>query len=249
MTNLTQIDFLQPPQQLMSGFLDFANQIKQKSIEKNAKLTEDELTEIYSNSFPGQIRTEFFHWIEDINRIFEVINIILSDLHDLRLDKNSLKGNPVIRSEFLFQAFFGEFFRIREISKIFIKYMTNMQVLDNKNKKAFVDFYFKAFDWIYEIRNSFVHQGLKLKDEDVEIDFSVIENLSEKEKEKFIQLLNESNTRKNTVEIQCAFYMKAIGEIMKTFIEFQELLSNTLADLIISFEKINLEIKVTKINE
>ncbi|MFC0878789.1 hypothetical protein ACE01N_19495 [Saccharicrinis sp. FJH2] len=247
MTNLTQIDYLQPPQQLMSGFLDFANQIRQKSIEKNAKLIEDELTEIYSNNFPGQIRTEFFHWIGDINRIFEVINIILLDLYDLRLNKNSLKGNPVIRSEFLFQAFFGEFFRIKEISKIFIKYMTKMQVLNNKNKKAFVDFYFKAFDWIYEIRNSFVHQGLKLKDEDVEIDFSFIETLSEKEK--FIQLLNESNIRKNTVEIQCAFYMKVIGEIMKTFIEFQELLSNTLADLIISFEKINLEIKVTRINE
>jgi hypothetical protein len=230
----------------MSGFLDFAKEINQKSIDKGGKFSEEELTEIFNNSFSGKVRAMFFLWIGDLNKIIEGINIVLNDLSELRKDKNSLKGNPVIRSEFLFKAFFGEFFKLREISKIFIKYLTQIEVLNNKHKEAFVEFYFTAFDWIYELRNNFVHLGMNLKDHDFDLDFSFPDNLEKEEKEKFISLIQESNTRENTVEIQCAIWMKIIQVVMHKYIDFQKLLNNILADLIIAFEKMNVKITVSK---
>ncbi|MCA1758465.1 MAG: hypothetical protein LC658_01735, partial [Bacteroidales bacterium] len=166
--------------------------------------------------------------------------------NELKKDKSSLLGNPVVRSEFLYQAFFGEFFRIREISKIFIKYLVKEKVLNNNNKKSFVDFYFMAFDWVYEIRNNFIHQGANLKDDSIELDFSVFDDFPEDEKERFISLLKESNTRENTVEIQCTVYVKLVHSIMDKYIEFQNFFNNTLADLIVSYEILCLNISITK---
>ena len=238
------ITILQPPKQLMSGFLDFAKEIHQQSLDKGLKFSEEELTEIFNGSFSGQVRATFFLWVIDLNKIIEGINILLSDLSELRKDKNSLKGNPVIRSTFLFQSFFGEFFRIREISKIFINYLTKVEVLNNKHKETFIEFYFTAFDWIYEIRNKIIHLGKNLKDHDFNLDFSFLDDLDKNEKEKFISLIQKSNSRENTVEIQCAIWMKVIQTIMQKYIGFQNILNNILADLIISFEKLNLKIIV-----
>lgn len=242
----TQIKALQPPEQLMAGFLDFAKEIKQKCIEIGSKLSEEELEDIFNNSFSGKVRTLFFLWINDLNRIIEGINIILSDLLELRHDKNSLKGNPIIRSEFLFQAFFGEFFRMREISKIFLADLTKSGLFGNKSKETFVGFYFKVFEWVYEIRNNIIHRGVNVKDENFDINYSFLDFLSKKEKTKFINLIKRTNTRENTVEIQCAFYMVAILNIMEQYIKFQEFLNNMLADLIIAFEKIVVNINVSK---
>lgn len=242
----TEISILQPPKQLMSGFLDFAKEIHQQSINKGSKFSEEELAEIFNNSFSGQVRATFFLWIGDLNRIINGINIILSDLSELRKDKNSLKGNPVIRSEFLLQAFFGEFFRIREVSRIFIKYLNKVEVLDNKHKETFVEFYFTAFNWVYEARNRIVHLGVNLNEEAINIDYSFLNDLDSKEKQKFISLIQESNTRENTIEIQCAIHMKIIRTIMNQYVGFQQTLNNVLADLIISFEKLNLSIMVSK---
>ena len=248
MTDSVEIRYIQPPGQLMSGFLDFANEVKQKCDDKGAKLTEEEIIEIFNNSFPGKIRANFFLWIGDLDKIIDGVNIILSDLFDLRKDRNSLKGNPIVRSELLFQAFFGEFFRMREISKIFIKLLTSEKVLSNKNKETFVGFYFQAFDKVYEIRNMFIHQGLSFKNDEVRIDESFFDDLSVDEKQKFASMLKESNTRENTVEIQCAIYMKFINHTMNKFIEFQEILNGVLADLIILYEKEVLTISVERNN-
>lgn len=241
-----KIPILQPPKQLMSGFLTFAKEVNRQSIDKGGKFSEEELAEIFNNSFPGQVRATFFLWVGDLNKIIEGINIILCDLSELRKDKNSLKGNPVIRSEFLLQAFFGEFFRIREISRIFIKYLNKVKVLDNKHKEAFVDFYFTAFNWVYEVRNRIVHLGINLKEEGMDVDYSFLNDLNKEEKQKFISLIQDSNTSGNTVEIQCAIYMKIVQTIMKQYIGFQKILNSVLADLIISFEKLNLNITVSK---
>lgn len=246
MQNNIEIEVFQPPAQLMSGFLDFAKEVNQQSIDKGAKFSEDEMAEIFNNSFPGKVRATFFLWIVGLNKIIESINIILSDLSELRKDKNSFRDNPVVRSEFLFQAFFGEFFKIREISRIFIKYLNKVKVLDNKHKETFVEFYFTAFDWVYELRNYFVHLGINLPDQDFNLDVTFLDDLKEDEKERFISLIKESNTRENTVEIQCAVWMKIIQSIMNNYIDFQKLLNNTLADLIIAFEKMNLHITVSK---
>lgn len=232
----------------MSGFLDFANEVKRKCDAKGAKFTEEEIAEIFNNSFSGKIRANFFLWIGDLDRIIDGINIILEDLSGLRSDKSSLKGNPVVRSELLFQSFFGEFFRLRELSKIFIKLLTNEKVLNNKAKETFVGFYFQAFDHVYEIRNMFIHQGLSFKYDEVAIDKSFFDSLSSEEKDRFISILKESNTRENTVEIQCTIYMKFIINTMEKYIEFQELLNNVLADLIISYEKKALTITVENNN-
>lgn len=59
-------------------------------------------------------------------------------------------------------------------------------------------------------------------------------------------LIKELNTRENTVEIQCAVWMKIIQAIMNNYIAFQKLLNNTLAELIIAFKKMNLHITVSK---
>ena len=230
----------------MSGFLDFANEIKQKSEDKGAKFSEQEIEEIFNNSFPGKIRANFFLWVGDLNNIIDGVNLILSDLFDLREDRDSLKGNPVVRSELLVQAFFGEFFRMKEISKIFIKLLTTEKVLNNKNKETFVDFYFKMFDKTYEIRNMFVHQGLSFKNDNVSIDKSFFDDLSLEEREKFVSMINKSNTRENTLEIQCAIFIEFINRTMNRFIEFQEMLNGVLADLIILYEKKVLTIKVIR---
>ncbi|MFA6150525.1 MAG: hypothetical protein WC716_04325 [Chitinophagaceae bacterium] len=242
----TEISIFQPPKQLMSGFLDFAKEVHRQSLDKGGKLAEEELAEIFNSTFSGQVRATFFLWIGDLNKIIDVVNIVLSDLSELRKDKNSLKGNPVRRSEFLLQAFFGEFFRIREISKIFIKYLNKVEVLDNKHKETFVEFYFTAFDWVYEVRNRMVHLGVNLKEEGINIDYSFLNDLDNGEKQKFISLIQESNTRENTVEIQCAIYIKLIITVMNHYFSFQQTLNNVLADLIISFEKLNLSITVSK---
>ena len=246
LNQFNNIEFLQPPEQLMSGFLDFAKEVKQKCDERGAKFSEDELAELFNGSFPGKVRANFFLWVGDLNTIIEGINIILSDLNDIRNDRNSLKGNPVVRSELLLQAFFGEFFKIRENSKIFIKILTQFGVLNNKNKNTFVGFYYKAFDWVYEIRNLMIHQGASIKNDNLEIDFNFLEDIEDSEKTKFLGLLKESNTRENTVEIQCAIYMKLINGIMKNYIAFQSYFNKVLADLIISYEKLALDIKIVE---
>jgi len=230
----------------MSGFLDFAKEVHQQSLDKGGKFSEEELVEIFNSSFSGQVRATFFLWIDDLNKIIEGINIVLSDLSELRKDKNSLKGNSVIRSEFLLQAFFGEFFRIREVSRIFIKYLNKVEVLDNRYKETFVEFYFTAFNWVYEVRNKIVHLGVNLKEEGMDVDYSFLNDLNKAEKQKFISLIQDSNTRNNTIEIQCAIYMKIIQTIMNQYLGFQQTLNNVLADLIISFEKLNLNITVSK---
>ncbi|MBJ7881628.1 hypothetical protein [Gelidibacter salicanalis] len=235
---------LQPPNQLAEGFLKFAKEVNQKSIDLNTKFSEEEICDIFNNSFPGKIRANFLLWIGDLNKIISGINIILSDLSDLENNKKSLKGNPVSRSEFLFQVFFGEFFRIRETSKIFIKILTKEKVLNNKGKKSVTEFYFIAFKKMYEIRNMFIHEGLSFKDYDIEFGKEFYEILSKDEQEKFMKLIKESNTRENTIEIQCAIYIKFINKIMSDFLEFQDLLSNLLADLIIEYEGKALKITV-----
>jgi hypothetical protein len=249
LSNKSKIEIIQPPEQLMSGFLDFANEVYQKSLDRGAKFTEEEITAVFNDSFSGKVRTMFFLWIGDINKIIDAINIILSDLQKLRNDKSSLDGNPVVRSEFLLQAFFGEFFRIKEISKIFIKFLTQIDLLNNKNKEEFVGVYYTAFDWAYELRNKIIHQGATIRDSDFNIDISFIENLSKDERDKFISLIQNSNTREDTVEIQCAIYMELISEIMDKYIEFQTLFNSLLADLIISYEKMVIKITVTKNDE
>jgi hypothetical protein len=87
---------------------------------------------------------------------------------------------------------------------------------------------------------------MNLKDHDFDLDFSFPDNLEKEEKEKFISLIQESNTRENTVEIQCAIWMKIIQVVMHKYIDFQKLLNNILADLIIAFEKMNVKITVSK---
>lgn len=243
---ISYLEYIQPPEKLAEGFLHFAKEIEQKTIENDTKFSIEEIVDLLNNSLPGKTRANFLLWIGELNEIIESINLILSDLSDLRNNKSSLKGNPVIRSEFLFQAFFGEFFRIREMSKSFIKYLSSEKMFNKKSKEMIVNSYFQKFEWVYEVRNNFIHQGMKFKDFDVNLDLSLFDDLSIEEREKFITLLNTSNTRENTVEIQCALYMKLILEIMKIHFDFQISLNNLLADLILLFEKNNLNITVTE---
>lgn len=86
---------------------------------------------------------------------------------------------------------------------------------------------------------------MSVKDSDFSIDFKFLDDLAKEEKEKFISLINKSNTRENTVEIQCAVYMKIIYSIMEGYSDFQIRLNDLLADLIILFEESNLEISVS----
>lgn len=241
---MVEIRRIQPPNQLASGFLKFAKEINQKSIDLNTKFTEEEICDIFNNSFPGKIRANFLLWVGDLNKIIEGINLILSDLSDLKNDRNSLKGNPITRSELLIQSFFGEFFRIRETSKIFIKLLTKEKVLNKKSKELVVETYFIVFDKMYEIRNLFVHQNLGFKDFDVNLGKDFFELFDKEEQEKFISLLNQANTRENTIEIQCALYIKFIEHIMESYIEFQEKLNGFLADLIILYEEQVMKITV-----
>lgn len=240
------IEKLQPPDQLAQGFMDFAKSVQKKCEEKEAKLTEEEMADLFNNSFPGKVRANFLFWVGDINDFVEATNIILNDFSDLRNDRNFFKGNPIVRSEFLLQSFFSEFFKAREISKIYLKILKNMNVLNNENKEVYIGFYLSAFDWVYKIRNEFIHLGTKISDFDVKLNLEFLKNISEEEKIKFIDLLKNSNTRENTIEIQCAYYMEIIIAIMNMYTEFQILVNNTLADLILSFEKHNIEITVKK---
>ncbi len=164
----------------------------------------------------------------------------------MKNNKNSLKGNSVIRSELLLRLFFNEFFRIRENSKIFLKLLTKERVLNKKNKESIVELYFIVFDKIYEIRNLFVHQNLGFKDFDVDFGENIFELFDENEREKFIKLINQANTRENTIEMQCALYIKLIKTVMNNYVEFQEKLNSYLADLIILYEEKVIKITVTK---
>jgi len=241
-----QFEIIQPPEKLADGFLRFAKSIHQKTIDRGAKFTEEEMAEIFNNSFPGISRTNVLFWVADINKFINTVNLIISDLEDLKTDKNSLKGDPVIRSEFLFQSFFGEFFKMREVAKLYLKIFKNLKLLNNTNKEDFFNFYQRAFDWVYKIRNEFIHLGMEMKNFDVDFDIAILNEFSEEDRIKFIKAFNEENTRKNTVEFQCAIYIKVIKYIMEKYIELQSLINETLADLILSFEKHNLEVTITE---
>ncbi|SIS70317.1 hypothetical protein SAMN05421786_1011109 [Chryseobacterium ureilyticum] len=241
-----QFEIMHPPEKLADGFLEFAKSIHQKTIDRGAKFTEEEMSEIFNNSFPGISRANILFWVADVNKYIKTVNLILSDLEDIKNDKNTLKGEPVIRSEFLFQSFFGEFFKMREIAKLYLKFFKNLKLLNNVNKEEFYNFYQLAFDWVYKIRNQFIHLGMEMKNFDVDFDIEILNEFPEEDRIKFIKAFNESNTRENTVEFQCAIYIKIIKHIMKNYIDLQILVNETLADLIISFEKYNLEITITE---
>lgn len=63
-----------------------------------------------------------------------------------------------------------------------------------------------------------------------------MKDISSLEREKFIALLNQANSRDNTVEIQCVIYMKIANEILLKFIEFQDIINNLYADIILLYE-------------
>jgi hypothetical protein len=237
---------IQPPKHLMPGFLDFANEVKRKCDERGVKFSEKEITEIFNNSFPGKIRANFFLWIGDLNTIIDGINIILTDLFDLCENLNSFKGSSVIRSELLIRTFFGEFFRIRERSKIFIKLLADEDILNKKSKEMVIKLYFKVFDDTYEFRNMLIHQGVSFKDDDIKIDQSFLDNLSSDERRKFALLINGADTKENVLKFKCVFFTKYINDVMNKFIDFQETLNATLADLIILYEKEVLTITIKK---
>jgi hypothetical protein len=240
------IPYLQPPSILAEGFLNFAQEIHQKSVDLETKFTEEDLAEFFNQNFPGKVRANFLLWIDDLNRIIEGMNLVLEDLNQLKNDKHSLNGNPVIRSEFLFQAFFGEFFKLREICKLFIKQLTKIGVLSNKNKDMLYDSYFTAFKWIYEIRNMMIHQGATFTKHEVNFPKEFIARLDEPELKRFAKLIETSNTREGTVEVQCAFYIWIISELMNEYITFQHIVSETIAELILLYEELVLVITVSK---
>lgn len=241
-----QFEILQPPEKLADGFLKLAKSIQQKTRERGSKFTDEEMAEIFNNSFPGKSRTNMVLWVADINKFIKTVNLILCDLEDIKNDKNSLKGEPVIRSEFLFQSFFAEFFKAREIAKLYLKNFKNQKLLNNVNKEEIYNFYHLAFDWVYKIRNEFIHLGMEMKDFEVDFDIEILNEFPLEDRTKFVKAFNESNTRENTIEFQCAIYIKVIRHIMEKYIEFQYLINETLADLILSFEKYNLEITVVE---
>ncbi|KQM68210.1 hypothetical protein ASE74_24140 [Pedobacter sp. Leaf216] len=241
-----KIPYLQPPTKLGEGFLNFAKEIHQKSVELGTKFTEEELAEFFNQSFSGKVRANFLLWIGDLNRIIEGINIMLGDLNQLKSDRHSMTGDPVIRSEFLFQSFFGEFFRLKEICKLFIKQLAKIKVLSNKNKEMLYDSYFTAFDWIYEIRNMMIHQGVTFKNYDVKFPEKFMTGLDPHEAEIFTKLVETSNTRQGTVEVQCAFYIWIISELMEHYLKFQHNMGDTLAELVLLYEDFALDITVSR---
>lgn len=241
-----KIAYLQPPDKLAEGFLNFAKEIHQKSVDLQTKFTEEEIANFFNQSFSGKVRANFLLWIGDLNRIVEGMNIMLSDLNQLKNDKESMTGDPVIRSEFLFQSFFGEFFRLKEISKLYIKQLSKTKVISNKNKELLYDSYFTAFNWIYEIRNMIIHQGVTFKNYDVKFPEEFMKGLDEREFEIFSKLIANSNTREGTVEVQCAFYIWVISELMDHYLKFQDKIGEILAELVLLYEEFTLEITVTK---
>jgi hypothetical protein len=162
-------------------------------------------------------------------------------MNDLVADRNVFKGDPVIRTELLMVAFFGEFVRLREISKIYFKVFYKAGVLKEQTKKVFVDTYYHVFDQFYEIRNQFVHQGLSFAENDVKFNWTVFDDLPAEVRAKFIELLKQSNTKENTVEIQCVIYIKVITGIMDSYLKLQDKLNEELAKLIIACEEIFLK--------
>lgn len=224
------------PQKLLSGFLDFAKNVNLQSEARGLKFTEEEIEQIFEASFSGRIRAIFFIYLGDLNRILEGIDLILDDLIKMRDSKESMGNNPVVRSELLFRSFFNEFFLLKEISNAFSKKLVNDHILDANKRKQISSFYLKAFEWVYDIRNIFVHENVTFKNDNISISYELLKDISSLEREKFIALLNQANSRDNTVEIQCVIYMKIANEILLKFIEFQDIINNLYADIILLYE-------------
>lgn len=178
----TQIEYIQPPEFVISGFVEFSQLVQEKCKELGAKLSDEEVKECFDGSPQGRIRIHYLSWIGDLNDIIDAINIILLDLSDLQNDKTSLKGDSIVRSEFLFRSFFSEFFRIRESSKLFFKILVKEGILNNQLKKLITEFFFTAFDYCYKIRNSIVHEGSVINNYELIMDSSAFKDLSKKEK-------------------------------------------------------------------
>lgn len=92
----------------------------------------------------------------------------------------------------------------------------------------------------------FTHAGMKYKGNvgSITLNDEFFNELPQYEKEKFIMLIDEANTRENTVEIQCAIYMNIISHIMKQYVDVQEMLNGVLADMILLYEEKVLTIAV-----
>jgi hypothetical protein len=137
--DIYKIPYIQPPDQLADGFLAYAESVYQEAKDRNELFSEDEFTEKINSDFSGKVRFHFLLWVMDLNKIIDGINIILSDMTDLVADRNAFKGDPVIRTELLMVAFFGEFVRLREISKIYFKAFYKADVLHERTTKVFID--------------------------------------------------------------------------------------------------------------
>jgi len=232
-----KIEWIQPPSVLADGLLAYAKGIYQETQDRGQLFSEDEFAEKLSGDFSGKIRFHFLLWVVDLNKVIDGINIVLSDMNDMIADRNSFKGNPVIRTEFLMIAFFGEFFRLREISKIYLKNFFKAGLLVDPTKKFLVDSYYEIFKQFYEVRNQIVHQGICFAENDINVDWSIFKDLPDEVKEKFIALLRQANTKENTVEIQCAIYIKVIKNIMDVYGKFQDKINEVLADMVIAYEE------------
>ena len=62
--NHTEIRPVKIPEQLLSGFLEFAKEVNRKSVERGIKFTEEQLTEIFNNSFRVRLGLFSFFTLE-----------------------------------------------------------------------------------------------------------------------------------------------------------------------------------------
>lgn len=230
---------LQPPNLLADGFLEFAKNLNEKSKAINTKFSEKEFMNEINSDFSGKIRFNFLLWVQDLNKVLDGMGLIESDLSDLKNDPNCMKGDPILRSEFLFQGFFGEFYRLKEISKIYISTISKSGLLNLKNKKAFAGIYNDTYAWVYGIRNDFIHNGLSFAFKDVTQGENIYKEFSMEDRKKYLSLLTESENAENTVQIYCAIYLTIMTRIMESFEKMQNKMMEVLADLIIEYEKIH----------
>ena len=230
---------LEPPILLADGFLEFAKNLNEKSKTQKTLFSEKEFIHEINSDFSGRIRFDFLLWVQDLNKVLDAMALIESDLCDLRNDPNCMKGDPNLRSEFLFQGFFGEFYRLKEISKIYISKISKSGLINLKNKKALASIYGDTYAWVYGIRNDIIHNGLSFAFADINQGKEILKEFRMEDRKNYLSLLTESENDENKVRLYCNIYLTIMENIKESYEKMQNKMMEVLADLIDEYEKIH----------
>jgi hypothetical protein len=132
------------------------------------------LLSISTKNMPTNIHLHYllFSWIAALNCIVENLNLILSDLNRLKGHSNLSPNSARVRYFLLIRTYFYEFFRIKEISNVYLKKFKQIRLIEKELIKTIKNDFHNIFKEVLVIRNNFIHKQVSPYGEDLEFHYA-----------------------------------------------------------------------------